>query len=494
VAPTADRRQDGQMAGAGESMGNERAVLHRVLAEAESFLHGLPTRRVAAQVDVDEVVAALGGPLPENGHDPSEVVEELIVGAGPGVVAMPSPRFFGWVIGGVLPAALGADWLTSVWDQNAGLLASSPAAAGVERVAADWLVDLLGLPARSEVGFVTGAMMANFTCLAAARHAVYAAAGWDVEALGVPGAPALTVLVGEERHDTVDLALRYLGLGPARSVVVPADDQGRITVDGLAAALADVPTGPTIVCLQAGNVHSGAFDPFEAAIDVAKRHGAWVHVDGAFGLWAAASPALRRLITGVERADSWCTDAHKTLNVPYDSGLAIVSDRSALHAAMGAHAAYLIQDDRPDPLATVPEFSRRARGLPVWAALRSLGRSGVAALVDGLVDRAQQFARDLSRIDGVTVLNDVVYTQVLLGFADDAETREVARRLLIDGTAWMTPSTWHGRVVLRISVSNWRTAEADVALTVEAIRRVLAEVRAAGTGALRDDRPLTGVE
>ena len=458
-------------------MSSEREVLERVLAEAEEFLTGLGDRPVRATADVDGVSAALGGPLPESGTADLAVVEELIAGATPGVVATPSSRFFGWVIGGVLPATLAADWLTSTWDQNAGLLASSPAAAGVERVAAGWLLDLLGLPDTAAVGFVTGAMMANFTCLAAARHSVFARAGWDVEEQGLAGAPQLTVIVGEERHETIDLALRFLGLGPARSVIVPADDQGRILLDGLADVLAAVPDGPTIVCLQAGNVHSGAYDPLGPAIDLAHRHGAWVHVDGAFGLWAAASPDLRALVAGVGRADSWTTDAHKTLNVPYDNGLAIVADAPALYAAMGIHAAYLIQDERPDPFATVPEFSRRARGFTVWAALRSLGRSGVVELVERLRDRARQFADGLAAIDGVEVLNEVVFTQVVVAFGADEVTQEVARRLLADGTAWMTPSAWHGRAVLRISVSNWRTTEADVERTLAAIARVLADVR-----------------
>lgn len=355
----------------------QRAVLERVLAESRVFLDDLPTRSVSARADVDAVAAALGGPLPDVGADPLEVIETLVRGAEPGVVAMPSPRFFGWVIGGVLPAALAADWLTSLWDQNAGLLVSSPAAAGAERVASAWLLDLLGLPPASAVGYVTGGMMANFTCLAAGRDAVLRGAGWDVAEDGLLGCPPVRVLVGRERHDTIDLSLRLLGLGAGRSVEVDVDDQGRIRPDALADALAAGPAdAATIVCLQAGNVHSGAYDPFAACIDLAHRRGAWVHVDGAFGLWAGASPTLRHLVAGAERADSWATDAHKTLNVPYDNGIAIVADAAALHAAMGVEAAYLIKDARPDPMDAVPEFSRRARGFTVWAALRSLGRDG----------------------------------------------------------------------------------------------------------------------
>lgn len=457
-------------------MADEDKLLGRVLEETVGFLGGLDSRPVAARADVDQVAEALGGPLAEEGTDPLDVVEALIAGAEPGLLAIPSGRFFGWVMGGVLPAALAADWLTSAWDQNAGLLVSSPAGAAAERVASGWLLDLLGLPSTAAVGYVTGGMMANFTCLAAARHDVLQRAGWDVEEEGLVGAPSVRVIVGEERHDTIDMALRFLGLGPARSVVVAADDQGRLRPDALAEVLDRAEAGPTIVCLQAGNVHSGAFDPFGEAVDLAHRHGAWVHVDGAFGLWAAATPHYGALTSGVERADSWATDAHKTLNVPYDNGLAIVADGEALYAAMSEHAPYLIQDERPDPFFTVPEFSRRARGFTVWAALRSLGRTGVAEMVERLCSRAQRFADGLAALDGVEVLNDVVYTQVCAAFGADEVTREVARRLLAEGTAWMTPSIWHGRAVLRISVSNWRTTEEDVDRTLDAVRRVRDEV------------------
>jgi len=460
------------------AVASDRKALERAFDEAVDFLDGLGERPVAARLDVDGVTELLDGPMPNDGVDALTVVDELIAGAEPGLVAMPSGRFFGWVIGGGLPAALAADWLTSTWDQNAGLLVSSPAAAGAERVAGRWLLDLLGLPATAAVGFVTGATMSNFTCLAAARHEVLRRAGWDVEQDGLSGAPAVTVVLGEERHESVDLALRYLGLGPARSVIVPVDGQGRIRVDALRETLQNVPAGPVIVGIQAGNLHSGAFDPLGDAIDVAHEHGAWVHVDGAFGLWAAASTELRHLTIGAERADSWTTDSHKTLNVPYDSGVAIVAHPQALYGSMGVHAAYLIQDDRPDPVATVPEFSRRARGFAVWAALRSLGRSGVAEMVERFSFHARRFAAGLSAIDGVRVVNDVVYTQVCASFGSDEVTREVAHRLLADGTAWMTPSVWHGQAVLRISVSNWRTTEADVDRTLDAVRRVVAEVRA----------------
>ncbi len=455
-------------------------ALHTAAAAAHAWLQSLDTRHVNAEHDVDQVAAALRQPFPEEGARASDVVRELVAAATPGLVATPSGRYFGWVRGGVLDSALAADWLTSAWDQNASLLAGSPAGAAVERVAAEWILDALGLPATASVGFVTGGQMANFTCLAAARHAVLARAGWDVERDGLLGAPAPGVFVGAERHVTVDLALRYLGLGQARSTVVDADDQGRLDLAALERALEaderEHPGRPRIVVLQAGNVHSGAFDPGEA-VAVAHRFGAWVHVDGAFGLWAATSPRHRHLTAGLEHADSWGTDAHKTLNVPYDSGLAIVADPAALHAAMGERAAYLIQDERPDPLATVPEFSRRARGFTVWAALRELGRTGLSGMVAGFADHAARFARELGALPGVSIVNDVVYTQVCVAFDGDDETRAVAAALMAEGTTWMTPSTWHGRTVLRVSVSNARTDDGDVARAVEAVARVLGVVR-----------------
>jgi glutamate/tyrosine decarboxylase-like PLP-dependent enzyme len=395
---------------------------------------------------------------------------------------MPSGRFYGFVIGGTHPAALAADWLVSAWDQNAVLRAVSPAHAAVEDVASKWLLDLLGLPGTSGVGFVTGATMSNFTCLAAARDAVLRRHGWDVAASGLSGSPRVRVLVGAQRHDTVDLALRYLGLGAPEPV--RADDQGRIDpgalADALGAASPDTgpqstgpqSTGPAIVVLQAGNLHSGAFDPFTEAIAVAHDHGAWVHIDGAFGLFAAASPATRHLTAGYEQADSWTTDGHKTLNVPYDCGIAIVADRDALRAAMSLGAMdYFITDAAGDSCDTVPESSRRARAVPVWAVLRSLGRRGVADLVDGFCRHAQAFAAGIEAIDGARVENDVVFSQVSASFGSDERTKEVTARLMADGTAWMTGSRWQGKAVLRISVSNWSTTDEDVARSLDALRK-----------------------
>ena len=398
----------------------------------------------------------------------------LATGADRGLVAMGSGRFFGFVIGGTHPAALAADWLVSAWDQNAGGRQVTRANSALEETAATWLLDLLGLPATSGVGFVTGCTMAHFTCLAAARGALLRAAGWNEARDGLCGGPRIRVLVGAERHDTVDLTLRYLGLGAPE--IVAADAQGRIDPAALEAALATDTDRPTIVCLQAGNVHSGAFDDFNTTIAIAHRHRAWVHVDGAFGLWAAASPKLRHLTAGVEQADSWATDAHKTLNVPYDCGVAIVRDEAAMRAAMGMHGEYLIQDSiHGDPWDRVPELSRRARAIPVWAVLRALGRSGVAELVEHLCDRARQFADGVAMIPGARVLNDVVYTQVCIGFDDDARTRRMVQRLLEDGSVWISGSTWHDRAVLRVSVSNWSTTVEDIATGLDAVRRIAQE-------------------
>ena len=452
-------------------MSDHEIALDRAVSHATRWLDSLATRPVPPRASVAQVAAALGTGLPDGPTPAPEVIDLLASACEPGLTAMPSGRFYGFVIGGTHPAALAADWLVSAWDQNAGLRLPTPAAAAVEDVAAGWLLDVLGLPAGSGVGFVTGATMSNFTCLAAARDAVLRQAGWDVAAAGLTGSPRVRVLVGAERHDTVDLALRYLGLGAPD--VVAADDQGRIDPGALEAALAagqGASAGPVIVVLQAGNVHSGAFDPFGPAIEAAHRHGAWVHVDGAFGLFAGASPRTRHLVDGCQDADSWTTDAHKTLNVPYDCGIAIVRDRAAVRAAMGTHGDYLIRDAAGDPFEFVPEVSRRGRAIPVWAVMRALGRSGLAALVDGYCRHAATFAAGVAGIDGAAVANDVVFTQVCASFGSDERTEEVTRRLLADGTAWMSGSRWHGKPVLRISVSNWSTTDEDVHRSLESLR------------------------
>jgi glutamate/tyrosine decarboxylase-like PLP-dependent enzyme len=438
---------------------NERELYRQVAEYAGDFVETLETRPIRTEADVSELTAALGGPLPEDPLDPGAVLAELVEAAEPGVVAIPSGRYFGFVIGGGVPAAVAADMLTSVWDQNAGLYVLGPAAAVVEEVCREWLAELLGFPSHVSIAFVTGAQMAHVTALAAARHQVLAQAGWDVPADGLAGAPPIRVVVGEKRHVTVDRALRLLGIGASSLEIVPADDQGRMLVG----ELPDL-GGPTIVCGQAGEVNTGACDDLDAIADAVAEAGAWFHVDGAFGLWAAASPTLRRLVRGAERADSWTTDAHKWLNVPYDSGLAFCAHPDAHRAAIGVTASYLVHagDVRErDQVDWTPEFSRRARGFAVYAALRSLGRSGVADLVERSCAHARRFA-ELLGAGGASILNDVVLNQVLVRFGDGEHTRDVIRRVQEDGTCWTSGTDWHGEHAMRISVSNWRTTEEDV--------------------------------
>jgi glutamate/tyrosine decarboxylase-like PLP-dependent enzyme len=446
-------------------------ALDRAHAHALAWLDSLDERPVTATATADEVASTLGRVLPDGTTPPEQVLDLMATACEPGLVAMPSGRFFGFVTGGSQPAALAADWLVSAWDQNAILRKVTPAAAALEELAGSWLVDLLGLPTGSAVGFVTGATTANFAALAAARDAVLRPTGWD-PSRGLAGAAPVRVLAGRERHASVDLALRYLGL-PAPELV-DVDDQGRVRPDALAAALAEGAGGPTVVLLQAGNVHSGACDPFEACVPLARRHSAWVHVDGAFGLWAAASASYDHLTAGVGLADSWATDAHKTLNVPYDCGIVVVRDPAALNAAMGAQGDYLIPDAAGDPIDRVPEMSRRARGVPVWAALRASGRRGVAAMVDRMCRHARTFADAVADLPGAEVLNDVVFTQVCASFGDDDRTRRVVERMLAEGTAWMSGSRWRDRAVLRIAVSNAGTTDDDVSRSIAALRRAAA--------------------
>ncbi|GAA3890757.1 aminotransferase class V-fold PLP-dependent enzyme [Leifsonia kafniensis] len=451
-------------------------VLTRARAHALSWLETVGSRPVGPRLRADELQGGFAAPLSDAPTDPVLVIDELARLAEPGLMAMQSGRFFGWVIGGTLPAALAADWLVSAWDQNAALRFATPATAAAEEAAGGWLLDLLGLPAESDVGFTTGATMANFVGLAAARYEVLARAGCDLAVNGLFGAPRIRVFVGAERHDVIDLTLRYLGLGAP--TVVEVDEQGRLRADALAAAMdaTGEPGSPAIVCLQAGNLHSGAFDPMREAIAVAHDRGAWAHVDGAFGLWAAVSPRYRELLDGVDLADSWATDAHKTLNVPYDCGVAIVARSEPMRTTFGVHTHYLIADHLGvgDPFEKTPELSRRARGVPVWAALRSLGRSGTIDLVDGLAVHARALADGLARIPGAEVLNDVVFTQVSVSFGSDERTRRVTELLLADGTTWMSGSRWRGRDVLRISVSNWSTDAADVEQSLAAVERAVA--------------------
>lgn len=435
------------------------------------FLDSVAERPVWPRATLDEMLTAFGGPLAEDGIDPAAVIEEITERADPGLVAIPGGRFFGFVIGGTHPAALAADWLVSAWDQNSGSSTLTPTTVAMERVAGQWMLDLFGLPPSASVGFVTGGQLANFTCLATARHAVLARAGWDIAEHGFRGAPALRFVVGADRHGSIDRAARFLGIGRAELTVIESDDQGRMRPEALERALADG-DGPLVVCLQAGEVHTGAFDDFSALIPIARRHGAWIHIDGAFGLWAAASPALRHLTAGIEGADSWATDAHKTLNVPYDCGMAIVRDPADSIAAFRTGGDYLIYSGL-DPWDVTPELSRRARGVPAWAALRSLGRSGVASLLDGLHANAVAMASGLSAIGGVEILNDVDYTQVMFRAGSDDATRALGAAILDEGTAAVTGAEWRGRAALRCSMSSWATTSDDVDRTVRAIRALV---------------------
>ena len=449
-----------------------RPVLGEAAVLAGRWLDGVRDGVIPPAADVEAVKDALGRQLPERGPAAVEVLTHLASAVEPGLMRMHSPRFHGWVIGGAQPVALGADWLVAAWDQNTALRAVTPGVIAAEEVAAEWMLDLLQLPAEAEVGYVTGATVANLVGLICGRDETLRRAGWDARTDGLAGGPRVRLLVGAERHGSIDSAGMLAGLGAGRPVA--ADDQGRIRVDALREALAD-DEGPAVVCLQAGNIHSGAFDPLADAIEVAHAAGAWVHVDGAFGLWAAAAPRLRGLAEGMAGADSWATDAHKTLNVPYDSGVAIVAHPEVLHASMAQHAAYLAaMSGTADPGDRVPELSRRARGVPVYAALAQLGRAGVADLVQGLAGAATAIADGLADIPGARVLNDVVYTQVCAAFGDDDRTRLVGEALRAGGVALASPSEWHGTAVLRFSVSNWLTDAAEAGRTVAAVREAVA--------------------
>ena len=472
-------------------MVDRRTLLHQTADLAADFLEGLDRRPVHATASHDELVAAFGGAVPERGEAAGEVVSDLAAIADPGLIASAGPRYFGFVIGGSLPSALAADWLTSAWDNNAGLYAIGPAASVAEEVAAGWLIDLFGLPVESSVGYSTGATMASFTALAAGRHRVLERLGWNVEEDGLIGAPDIAVVVGAEAHVTIHVSLQMLGLGRNRVYKVAADEQGRMRPDALRETLAGLREPAVLVCAQSGNVNTGAFDPLpEIVTAVREMPNAWLHVDGAFGLWAAVSPGLRHLTAGLADADSWTTDAHKWLNVPYDSGIAIVRDAAAHHAAMTLGAAYYVetQGAERDPYNWVAESSRRARGLPIYAALRELGRDGLAEMIERGCALARRMADGLRDAPGVTILNDVVLNQVLVRFAPDgdadeaaidAHTRAVIAAVQADGTCWLGGTTWHGLAAMRISVSNWSTTEADADLSVAAIRRC-AEAVAAG--------------
>src|SRR6476619_2795408 len=451
-------------------MPDRTAGLRAAAAHAEAFLATVDTRPIRPDAAYAAMLRAVDGPVPEEGTDPIALVDELAAVAEPGLTAMGSGRYFGFVIGGALPAALAADWLVSAWDQNAAFHSLSPAAAAIEEITSAWTLGLVGLPDTASVGFVTGGQGANTTCLAAARHAVLSRAGWNVERDGLIGAPAVRILSGDQAHATIYSSLRLLGLGAETPIRIPADDQGRMHPDALATTLA-ANNGPTIVCAQAGNVATGAFDAFGPIADACAQHGAWLHVDGAFGLWAAAAPATAHLTVGVERADSWAVDAHKWLNVPYDGAMAIVADPDAHLAAMSLAGPYLVADPgQRDNTNYVPESSRRARAVPIYAAIRSLGRMGVAEMIERNCAQARRMAKQLGSIPGAEVLNDVVLNQVLVRLpgGDDANRAAVAA-VQRDGTCWLGGTTWNGEYVLRVSISNWATTDEDVDRSAAAI-------------------------
>jgi glutamate/tyrosine decarboxylase-like PLP-dependent enzyme len=448
--------------------------LKRASEIAGEYVDRVAERRVNARETAAGLSKVLGGPLPDGAQDPVRVIEALAAAVEPGLVASAGPRYFGFVTGGSVPVAVAADWLVSAWDQNAGLNVMSPAIAAIEDVAAGWLLDLFTLPKHSSVGFVTGAHMANVTALAAARHEVLRCAGWDVEARGLQGAPRVHVLASAEAHVSVAAACRMIGLGAETVTRVAADDQGRMRPDDLERTL-DGSDGPTIVCAQVGNVNTGACDDVGAIADLTHARGGWVHVDGAFGLWAAAARPYRHLVKGVERADSWTTDGHKWLNVPYDSGIVCVAHPAAHRAAMSQTAAYLIRAevDARDGMDWVPEASRRARAVPIYATLRTLGRSGIEELVVRCCRLASRAADRLRGATGVRVLNDVVLNQVLARFdrAGSNVTDDVIAQVQREGVCWVGGTTWKGQRAMRLSVSGWRTTEADIDRSVDAILR-----------------------
>lgn len=455
------------------------SLLEQTTGLAAEWLEGLPSRRAGPVASASELREALGQVLGDYGVSPGDVVRDFARSVEPGLVASPGARYFGFVIGGSLPAGLAADWLASAWDQNGFLYASSPAVAVTEEIVASWALDLLGLPRDASVGFVTGCQMANFTALAAARHEVLRRVGWDVEADGLAGAPRITLVAGEEAHATLFVALRMLGLGEKNAILVPADEQGRMSPKALREALSDV-VGPLILSLQAGNLNTGSFDPCDELIPIAREKGAWVHVDGAFGLWGVLLPELARHTAGLELADSWATDAHKWLNVPYDSGIVMVRNAEAHRRAMMVRAPLLSQgDDVRDPSNWVPESSRRGRVFPLYCALRSLGREGLRDMVARNCAQARLFASLLGEDPRIKILNDVVLNQVLVAFIPDKglDRDEFTRRVIAgvqrEGTCWAGGNVWKGRAVMRISVSNWSTSEDDIRLSAAAIRRVL---------------------
>jgi glutamate/tyrosine decarboxylase-like PLP-dependent enzyme len=447
-------------------------LLADTLARSNRYLESLDTRPVAPDRAATAALTSLDVPLQDGPIDPVQVIRELDEAVTPATMAMAGPRFFGFVIGGTLPAALAAHWLSTAWDQNTGLYNSTPGTSHLEQVSLRWLIDLLGLPSECAGAFVTGTTVAHITALAAARHAVLAKAGWDVEANGLFGAPEVTIITGAEAHPTLYKALGVVGFGRNRVVKVPVDDQGRMRADAMPKI-----SGPTIVCVQLGNVNTGACDDVETIGRAARAAGAWVHVDGAFGLWARVAPSRAHLAKGMENADSWATDAHKWLNVPYDSGVAFVRDGDALRKSMAVSAEYLpTATANRNPSDFTPELSRRGRGADIWAALRSLGKSGVSQMIEANCRQARRFAEGLAAA-GFPILNDVVLNQVLVQFGDAARTRKVIAAIQEDGTLWAGETIWQGKTAMRISVCSWATTDADVEKSIDAIIRVSRSVK-----------------
>ncbi|MCU1266129.1 MAG: aspartate aminotransferase family protein [Acidobacteria bacterium] len=455
-------------------------------AHQHALLHldSLDQTSVAATADLETLRAQIYKPLAQQRLAPEQVIEELVRDVGGGLLGSAGGRFFGWVIGGVLPAAMAADWLTSAWQQNAAMYACSPAASVVEETVGGWLKEILGLPSAASFALVSGCQMAHVTCLAAARHALLAKRGWDVEAEGLFGAPPIRILSSSERHGSFERAVRMLGFGHARIKLLPVDAQGRLVAEALSAELEKEPTAPTIVLLQAGDINIGAYDSFATLIPIARRHEAWVHVDGAFGLWAAASPRMKHLVAGVEQADSWATDGHKWLNVPFDSGFAFVADSESHRASLAIRAAYLTHaTEARDQVEWNPEWSRRSRCFPAYAALRQLGRDGLAEVVERCCRHAHSLVMGIGALPGAEVLWEPTINQGLVRFLNpmsgaveadhDRWTDEVIAKILTTGEAFFGGTTWHGRRAMRISVCNWRTSESDVARVVEAVARVL---------------------
>ncbi len=445
-------------------------LLDRTRALALQYLTSVDARHVGTRASRAALLDALGGPLPAGASSPVDVIEHLAASADPGIVATVGPRYFGFVTGGVHPAALAADWLVSAWDQNPCLYVASPAVSVIEDVAAAWVLEVLGLPPHASVGFTTGAQMANMTALAAARHHVLRKVGWDVEALGLQGAPRVHVIVGSEAHSSIFASLRLVGFGTATIRRAGADDQGRMRPEALTSEL-DACDGPTIVCAQAGHVGTGAFDPFEEIVRTAHARGAWVHVDGAFGLWAAASPSLKDVVAGLDLADSWTTDGHKWLNVPYDCGIVICAHSGAHRGSTSQFASYLIRggDEQRNGMDWVPEASRRARAVPVYAAMRSMGRRGLADLVDQCCALARRMADRLRLEPGIEILNHIVLNQVLVRCGEN--TARVIARVQEEGVCWLGGTTWQGRDAMRVSVSSWCTTEDDIDRSAESIIR-----------------------